>query len=106
MNLLIVGSEEPRKRLDFAIEAVALLPEDIRSKIIIHKIGAESSLASRKELEELAMKCQVELNWLGRMEQEELYAAYQHTNGLLFLLVLKVLDYRQLKHWQQDHGHL
>ena len=84
MNLLIVGSEEPRKRLDFAIEAIAMLPEDIRSKIVIHKVGAESSSASRKELEDLAIHCQVELNWLGRMEQEELYAAYQHTNGLLF----------------------
>ena len=84
MNLLIVGSEEPRKRLDFAIEAVALLPEEIRSKVIIHKVGAESSPASRKELEELAMTCQIELNWLGRMEQEDLYAAYQHTDGLLF----------------------
>jgi glycosyltransferase involved in cell wall biosynthesis len=84
MNLLIVGSEEPRKRLDFAIEAVALLPDEIRSQVVIHKIGAESSPTSRKQLEDLAAVCEVELNWLGRMEQEALYAAYQHTDGLLF----------------------
>ncbi len=84
MNLLIVGSEEPRKRLDFAIEAVALLPDEIRSQVVIHKVGAESSQTSRKQLEDLAMVCEVELNWLGRMEQEDLYAAYQHTDGLLF----------------------
>ena len=84
MDLLIVGSEEPRKRLDFAIEAVALLPDEIRSQVTIHKIGAESSPTSRKNLEDLAVACKVELNWLGRMEQEELYAAYQHTDGLLF----------------------
>lgn len=84
MNLLIVGSEEARKRLDFAIEAVSHLPEEIRSQVIIHKVGAESSSASRRELEDLATVCQVELNWLGRMEQEDLYAAYQHTDGLLF----------------------
>ena len=77
-NLLIIGSEEDRKRVDFAVKVCA----DI--DVTLHKIGAESSEDSKKELLNLATKLNCNLNWVGRLEQEEMIAAMQHADALLF----------------------
>tara|TARA_B100000767_G_scaffold268242_1_gene288198 strand:- start:5539 stop:6570 length:1032 start_codon:yes stop_codon:yes gene_type:complete len=77
-NLIIIGSEEPRKRVDFAVEVCGGMD------VTLHKIGAESSTESKKELCNLADKVNCNLNWVGRLEQGEMIAALQHADALLF----------------------
>ena len=59
--LITVGSDEPRKRLDFVREVVASLPEDVASDILMLHIGSEAEL-----------------------DDEQLVAALQHAEALLF----------------------
>ncbi len=77
-NLLVIGSEEERKRVDFAIEVCGGMD------VTLHKIGAESSTESKSELIELAKQENCNLNWVGRLEQDEMIAALQHADALLF----------------------
>ena len=78
INLLVVGSEEPRKRLDFAVDVCAGLD------LTLHKIGAESSADSKRHLIERAKQSNCNLNWVGKLEQKEMIAALQHADALLF----------------------
>ena len=59
--LLTVGSDEPRKRLDFIDEVVASLPEEIREDLNLVKVGSHLPLSD-----------------------DELIAAYQRAEALLF----------------------
>ena len=77
-NLLIVGSEEPRKRVGFAIEVCSGMD------VTLHKIGAESSPNAKAKLIALAKKKNCDLNWVGTVEQDEMIAALQHADALLF----------------------
>ncbi len=78
VNLLVIGSEEPRKRVAFAVEVCGGMD------VTLHKIGAESSPDSKRELCALAEKKNCNLNWVGRLEQQDLVAALQHADALLF----------------------
>ncbi|MAS31664.1 MAG: hypothetical protein CMA39_02060 [Euryarchaeota archaeon] len=78
VNLLVIGSEEPRKRVDFAVKVCAGMD------VTLHKIGAESSTESKRDLCSYAEKINCNLNWVGRLEQEEMVAALQHADALLF----------------------
>ena len=78
VNLLVIGSEEPRKRVDFAVKVCAEMD------VTLHKIGAESSLQSKLELCSYAKELNCNLNWVGRLEQDEMIAALQHADALLF----------------------
>ena len=78
INLIIIGSEEPRKRVDFAIQVCSGM------NVTLHKIGAESSPDSKKELSNLANDLDCNLNWVGRLEHDEMIAALQHADALLF----------------------
>ncbi len=77
-NLLIIGSEEARKRVDFAVEVCSGLD------LTLHKIGAESSLQAKNKLLHLAKEKKCNLNWVGTLEQGEMIAALQHADALLF----------------------
>ena len=78
INLIIIGSEEPRKRVEFAIEVCGGM------NVTLHKIGAESSPDSKKKLCSLADELNCNLNWVGRLEQDDMIAALQHADALLF----------------------
>lgn len=78
INLITIGSEEPRKRVEFAIEVCGGM------NVTLHKIGAESSPDSKKKLSNLADELDCKLNWVGRLEQDEMIAALQHADALLF----------------------
>ena len=78
VNLLVIGSEEPRKRVDFAVKVCSGL------NVTLHKIGAESSLQSKQKLCSLADDLGCNLNWVGRLEATEMIAALQHADALLF----------------------
>ena len=52
--------------------------------VTLHKIGAESSEKSKKKLRSLAVKSNCNLNWVGRLETDEMVAALQHADALLF----------------------
>lgn len=78
VNLLVIGSEEPRKRVDFAVKVCAEMD------VTLHKIGAESSPESKHELCSFAEEVNCNLNWVGRLEQDEMIAALQHADALLF----------------------
>jgi glycosyltransferase involved in cell wall biosynthesis len=97
MNLLIIGSEDPRKRLHFAIEVIGNLPIDVRSNIVVHKIGAESSLAAKANLESIAQSSDVKVQWWGRTGEEELIAAEQHADALLFPSIAEGFGYPPLE---------
>ena len=77
-NLLVIGSEEARKRVDFAVEVCGGM------NVTLHKIGAESSVKSKQQLLNLANEVNCNLNWVGRLEQNEMIAALQHADALLF----------------------
>lgn len=77
-NLIIIGSEESRKRVDFAIEVCGGM------NVTLHKIGAESSSESKRKLCKLAADLNCNLNWVGKIEQDEMIAALQHADALLF----------------------
>ena len=52
--------------------------------ITLHKIGAESSLQAKNKLLHLAKEKKCNLNWVGTLEQDEMIAALQHADALLF----------------------
>ena len=78
LNLLVIGSEEPRKRVEFAVNICGGMDATL------HKIGAESSPESKRDLCALAKKKECNLNWVGKLEQSDLIAALQHADALLF----------------------
>ena len=78
VNLLVIGSEEPRKRVDFAVKVCAEMD------VTLHKIGAESSAKSKEELTSMAEDLNCNLNWVGRLEEKEMIAALQYADALLF----------------------
>jgi glycosyltransferase involved in cell wall biosynthesis len=84
VNLLYVGSEEPRKRLDFLVEVLGHLPSDVRERVVLHKVGAESSPKKCRELRAKASSYGVAINWEGKISDTELYSFYQHCDALLF----------------------
>ena len=59
--LLTVGSDEPRKRLTFVDEVVAALPEEVRADLNLVKVGSHV-----------------------RLSDQQLIAAYQRAEALLF----------------------
>ena len=84
INLLCVGSEEPRKRMDFLIEVLGALPEKVKAKTILHKVGSESSPKSKQKLLKKAEEFGVNLHWVGRLSDIDLCGFYQHCDALLF----------------------
>ena len=84
MHLLVVGSEDRRKALDFALEVIGALDVSIRRDILLHKVGAESSSVAEKRLKEKASTLGVRMRWHGRVEEEELIALEQNVEALLF----------------------
>ena len=83
-NLLCVGSEEPRKRMEFLIEVLGMLPEEIKSRTILHKVGSESSQKSKQKLLKKANEMGVNIHWVGRLPDIDLCGYYQHCDALLF----------------------
>ena len=59
--LITVGTDEPRKRLDFVREVITCLPEEVAGDINMLKIGSEAKL-----------------------DDEQLVSAFQHAEALLF----------------------
>ena len=84
INLLCVGSEEPRKRIDFLVEVLGCLPSHLKGGVILHKIGAESSKKSKSKLSKRAKELDVNLHWVGRLSDIDLCSYYQHCDALLF----------------------
>ena len=84
VNLLCVGSEEPRKRIDFLVEVLGSLPSHLKDTVILHKVGAESSQKSKSKLSKRAKELGVNLHWVGRLADLDLCAYYQHSDALLF----------------------
>ncbi len=78
VNLLVIGSEEARKRVDYAVRICSGLD------VTLHKIGAESSPLSKQKLCSLADELGCKLNWVGKLEEDEMIAALQHADALLF----------------------
>jgi glycosyltransferase involved in cell wall biosynthesis len=84
VNLLCVGSEEPRKRIDFLVEVLGCLPSHLKDDVILHKIGSESSKKSKFKLSKRAKELGVNLHWVGRLSDIDLCGYYQHCDALLF----------------------
>ncbi len=77
-NLLLIGSEEQRKRVEFAVNVCGGM------NVTLHKIGAESSLQAKNQICELAKEVNCKLNWVGKVSEDEKIAALQHADALLF----------------------
>ncbi len=84
INLLCVGSEEPRKRMEFLVDVLGALPEEIKTRTILHKVGSESSKKSKQKLMNRAEKRGVNIHWVGRISDIDLCGYYQHSDALLF----------------------
>ena len=81
----------------FAIDVIASLPDKTRSEIILHKVGAESNPSARMKLESHAANSQVQINWLGSLDESELIAIEQHADALLFPSVAEGFGYPPLE---------
>ena len=97
LNLLIIGSEEPRKRLLFAIDVLSALSEDIRGDVVLHKVGAESDSIPSRRLQSQSARAGVEMNWRGAVSEVELIALEQHADALLFPSVAEGFGYPPLE---------
>ena len=53
-NLLVVGSNDPRKRMKFLFEVIAKLPDAVRQGIHIHHVGNSSANSVIPQISELA----------------------------------------------------
>ena len=84
INLLCVGSEEPRKRMDFLINVLGELPKEVKARTVLHKVGSESSPKSKQKLQKKAVDLGVNLHWVGRLSDIDLCGYYQHCDALLF----------------------
>ena len=84
MHLLVVGSEDRRKALDFALEIIGALDVSVRRDVLLHKVGAESSSLAEQRLKKKATDLGVCMRWHGRVEEEELIALEQNVEALLF----------------------
>ena len=84
INLLCVGSEEPRKRMDFLINVLGELPKEVKARTVLHKVGSESSPKSKQKLQKKAVDLGVSLHWVGRLSDIDLCGYYQHCDALLF----------------------
>jgi len=91
-HLLLVGSEEPRKRLDFAIQSCKGL-----KGVILHKIGAESDSDAERYLKALAATHGIDMRWRGRVSEMDLIAAWQHADALLFPSIAEGFGYPPLE---------
>ena len=76
VNLLVIGSEEARKRVDFAVKVCSELD------VTLHKSERVSQVQTK--LCALANDLGCNLNWVGRLESSEMIAALQHADALLF----------------------
>ena len=84
LHLLVVGSEDRRKAIGFVLDVIGELEDEIRDRIVVHKVGAESNSLAEKRLKEHASKLNVNLRWHGKVEEENLIALEQHCDALLF----------------------
>ena len=53
-NLLVVGSNDPRKRMKFLFEVIAKLPDEVKQGIHIHHVGNSSANSGIPQISELA----------------------------------------------------
>ena len=53
-NLLVVGSNDPRKRMKFLFEVVSKLPDEVKQGIHIHHVGNSSANSGIPQISELA----------------------------------------------------
>ena len=83
-HLLVVGSEDRRKAIEFVFDVISELDPETRQNIVIHKVGAESDPRAESRLKERANKLRIRLKWHGRVDEEKLIALEQHVDALLF----------------------
>lgn len=95
--LLIVGSEAPRKRLSFLFSALAALPAAVKRDLHLVKVGAESNPERRAQLRSSADAGALTLDWVGRLPEADLIAAYQHAEALLFPSALEGFGFPPLE---------
>ena len=53
-NLLVVGSNDPRKRMKFLFEVIAKLPDEVKQGIHIHHVGNSSANSGIPQISDLA----------------------------------------------------
>ena len=59
-NLLVVGSNDPRKRMKFLFEVIAKLPDNVRQGIHIHHVGNSSANSGIPQISDLASSLGIE----------------------------------------------
>lgn len=85
-NILTVGRLDDRKGYDYVIQALGLLSDDVRNHIIYTIVGNGSD-EFKINLEELAVKCKVNLCIRSGVGDEELNNIYK--NNKIFVLAAK-----------------
>ena len=83
-NLIYVGTDDPRKRLEFALHIIGEMSDEIKKDIVLHKVGLEKDTTKLEKLGMVASNSKVTINWVGKLEDDELFATYQHGEVLIF----------------------
>ncbi len=84
VHFLTVGSEAPRKRLDFLMNVFEVFPSRERSKITLHRIGAESDAELAAQLARRSADLNLEMIHHGRVDDAQLRAMLGSADALLF----------------------
>lgn len=85
-NLLIVGSNDPRKRMKFIFELLEKLDEEIFDEIHIHYVGDGKSTENQPSVDELIVKFRIN-NWTSygsKTSAEDLMSLRHNCEALLF----------------------
>jgi glycosyltransferase involved in cell wall biosynthesis len=96
-SIICVGRIHPRKGQRLLVEAVSLLPEDLQKQCTVQLIGPNSRPGYLEEIQKLAQKSKVNLNYCGSLSDSELIKAYSEADIL-------VMPSQQQKHSVEGLG--
>lgn len=96
-SIICVGRVHPRKGQRLLVEAISLLPKDLQNQCTLQLIGPHTRPRYLAEIQRLAKKSKVNLNYRGSLSDKDLMKAYSEADVL-------VMPSQQQKHSVEGLG--